>query len=193
MFGNLRTHCDGPGEHLKRVAKENQILENIYYKYENTAVTFEIYVTRIKEAYKILKDNGEVHNDSQKVQKSIREILSDTPDYLHAVGGIVHMDTDLNNYFNLEVDGLSQYVSTISPNVDLVRGTRGTGGRNVSSFTCGGRGGGRGGVRFGGRGGGRFGYGQGRSGRGRRGGCDGRGGRGGVLGGIVNHNSYNNN
>ena len=39
-FGNLRTHYDGPVEHLKRVAEENQILENIHYKNENTEVTF---------------------------------------------------------------------------------------------------------------------------------------------------------
>ena len=41
------------------------------------------------------------------------------------------MDTDLKNNFNLEVDMLSQYLSTISPNVDFVRGTRGKGDRNV--------------------------------------------------------------
>ena len=67
-FGNLRTHYDGPGEHLKCVSKANQILENIYYKNENTGVTFEVYVTRIKESYKILKYHGEIYNDSQKLQ-----------------------------------------------------------------------------------------------------------------------------
>ena len=48
-FGYLQTHYIGPGEHLKRVAKVNHILENIYYKNENTAVTFEVYTMRIKE------------------------------------------------------------------------------------------------------------------------------------------------
>ena len=42
---NLRTHYDGPGEYLKRVAEANQILETIHYKNENTAVTFEVYIT----------------------------------------------------------------------------------------------------------------------------------------------------
>ena len=65
-FENLINHYDGPGEHIKRVTKANQILENIHYKNENTAVTFEVYVTRIKESYKIIKEHGEVHNDSQK-------------------------------------------------------------------------------------------------------------------------------
>ena len=37
LFGNLRTQYDGPGEHLKRVAEENSILENIHYKNENIA------------------------------------------------------------------------------------------------------------------------------------------------------------
>ena len=31
-FGNLRIDYDGPGGHLKGVAKANQILENIHYK-----------------------------------------------------------------------------------------------------------------------------------------------------------------
>ena len=65
------------------MAEANQILENIHYKNENTAVTFEVYDTRIKESYKILKDHGEVHNASQKVQKLIREIHSDAPAYLY--------------------------------------------------------------------------------------------------------------
>ena len=60
-----------------------------HYKNEKLAVTFEVYGTRIKEAYKILKDHGKVHNDSQKVQKLIRRIRSDAPDYLNAAVGII--------------------------------------------------------------------------------------------------------
>ena len=63
-FEKLQTHHDGPEDNLKRVAKVNQILENIHHKNENTAVTFEVYVTRIKKSYKILKDHCKVHNDS---------------------------------------------------------------------------------------------------------------------------------
>ena len=50
FFGISQTHCDGPGEHLKCVAEANQILVNIHYKNENTAVTFEAYITRIKDS-----------------------------------------------------------------------------------------------------------------------------------------------
>ena len=170
-------------------------MENIHYKNENTAVNFEVYVTRIKESYNTLKYHGEVHNDSQKVQKLIRGIRSDTPAYLHTEVGIVQMDTALNNEFNLAVDRLSQYLSTRSPNVDFVRGNQGRGGRNFSSVPGGRRGGGRGGGKFGYErvGGDRFGYGKGEGGRGGR---DGRGGcgsrsRGRGVGG--NHNNYNNN
>ena len=159
-FGNLRTHSDGLGEHLKHVAEENEYFGNICYKNENAAVTFEFYSTRIKELYKILKDHGKVHNYSQKVHKLIRVIHIDTPAYLHTAVGIVHMYTILNNDFNLAVDRLLQYVSTRSSNFNLFIGTRGRGGRNISSVTDGGRGGGRGRGRFGyGRGEGvRFGY-----------------------------------
>ena len=77
------------------------------------------------------------------------------------------MDTALNNDFNLAVDRLSQYVSTISPNGDFIRGTRGKEGRNISNVTGVGTGGGRGKGIFGyGQSeGGRLGYGQGEGGR----------------------------
>ena len=54
--------------------KANHILDDIHYKNENTAVTFEVYDTRIKESYNILKYHCDIHNDSQKVQKFIRVI-----------------------------------------------------------------------------------------------------------------------
>ena len=135
----------------------------------------------------------------------IRIFCSDAPAYLHTAVGIVQMNTGLNNDFNLAVDRLSQYLSKRSPHLYFVVVTRGIGGRNISSVTGGGRGGGIGRGRFGyGRGeggrfgygrveGGRFGYGRGRCGRGGRGGqgvCGGRDGGRGVKG---NHNSYNNN
>ena len=125
----------------------------------------------------------------------IRGICSDAPDYLNTAVGIVHMDTALNNEFNLSVYRISQYISTRSPSVDFVRGTRGRGGRNASSVTGGGRGGGKVRGRFGyGRGkGGRFGYGRGGGVIGGRGGRGGRGGLGGGRGGRDNQNSYNNN
>ena len=74
------------------------------------------------------------------------------------------MDIALNNECNLALDMLSLYVYTRSPNVDLFRGNRGRGGRNISSVTVGGRCGGKGKGGFGyGRGElGVFGYGQGR-------------------------------
>ena len=112
LFGNLQIHYDGPREYLKRLAEANQILKNIHYKNENTAVTFEVYVTTIKDSYQILSNHGEVHSDSKKVQKLIRGIRSDAPAYLHTAVVIVQMDTALKNYFNLEVDRLSQYLST---------------------------------------------------------------------------------
>ena len=64
LFGKLLTHYDGTGENLKCGSESDQILENIHYKNENTAVTFEVYFTRIKESYKILKYHGKVHNGS---------------------------------------------------------------------------------------------------------------------------------
>ena len=82
-FGNLQNTYDEPGEHLKPVAEANQVLENIHYKNETIVVTFEVCATKIKDSYKILKDHGEVHNDSQKVQKFIRGMLSDAHAYLY--------------------------------------------------------------------------------------------------------------
>ena len=47
MVQRHRTYYDGPGEHLMCAVEANKILNEIYYKDENTSVTFEIYVTRI--------------------------------------------------------------------------------------------------------------------------------------------------
>ena len=57
-FENLQTHYDGLGKYLKRVVKANHILENIHWNNENTALTFEVYTTRIKELYKVIKDHS---------------------------------------------------------------------------------------------------------------------------------------
>ena len=69
----------------------NQILDNIHYNNENIAVTFEVYVTSIKESYKILKYHGGVHNDSYRVHILVRAICSDVPVYLHTAVGLVQM------------------------------------------------------------------------------------------------------
>ena len=50
FFGNLQTQYNVPGEKLKHVAEANHISENIHYKNENTAVTFEVYVRRIEDS-----------------------------------------------------------------------------------------------------------------------------------------------
>ena len=80
--------------------------------YLNTEVNFEFYVTRIKESYNRLKDHGEVHNDSQKVQKLIRGIRRDASFNLHTTFRIIHIDTAVKNDFNF-----APYVSTKLPNV----------------------------------------------------------------------------
>ena len=80
-----------------------------------------MYVISIKESYKIVKERGKVHNDSQKAPKLVRVILSDAPYYLHTSVLIIQMDTSLNTDFDLAVYRLSQYVSTISYNDDLVK------------------------------------------------------------------------
>ena len=80
----------------------------------------------------------------KKVQKFIRGIRT-----VRLLNYIQHSELyrwipALINDFNLEVDRLSQYVFTRSPNIDFIRGTQGRGGRNSSSVNGGGRGGGTG-------------------------------------------------
>ena len=52
----------------------------------------------------MLKDHGEVHNDSQKLQKLIRVICSNASAYLDTSVKILQVDTDLKNDPNLAGD-----------------------------------------------------------------------------------------
>ena len=64
----LRTHYDGPGARLKRIAAANQSLENLHYNQEQT-FSFEKYITIMQGAFNILRDNGEAKRETEKVCK----------------------------------------------------------------------------------------------------------------------------
>ena len=55
---NLRTHYDGPGAVLTRIASANQVLKTIHYNQE-WYFPFEKYVTKLKDFFEVLEENGE--------------------------------------------------------------------------------------------------------------------------------------
>ena len=110
-FQNLRTHYNGSGEHLKRVAEANQILDSIYYKNKKSAFTFEVYVIIVKEAHKLVKDHVELYNDAQKSIQLLRASkMTHHCTYKHRG----YCTDEPSNNFNSAVDRLLQSSQTTS-------------------------------------------------------------------------------
>ena len=151
----LRTHYDGPGARLKRIAAANQSLENLHYNQEQT-FSFEKYITVMQGAFNILRDNGEAKRETEKVRTLCKKITS-TNVQLQSAISTVAMDDNLRNNFTDACNKLSERVAMIFPavsggrttyrrNASAVRGGRGRGGRGRGPMH--GRGRGRGGRHY---------------------------------------------
>ena len=161
-FTALRTHYDGPGQIEKRLGYARSILANTHYRSEKQ-YSFESYVTKLSEAFEILKDNNVEKAERDKVDCLLDGILSDNQIVVTAKTN-VKMNHAMRTSFQVAVDHLSKLIGSTFANASY-NGKRPA--RNVSRMDTGRRGGrGNGGGRNGGRGG----RGGGRGGRGNRGG-----------------------
>jgi hypothetical protein len=161
-FEALRQHYDGPGQVEKRLAYAYNILNNTHYRSERQ-YNFESYVTKLSEAFEILRDNDVAKSEREKVDCLLNGIQSDNQVIVTAKT-TVRMNTGMRTSFQVAVDNLSELIGATFANTSN-NGKRPA--RNVSRMESG-----RGGR--GGRGG-------------RRAGRGGRGGRGGYRGGKM-HN-----
>lgn len=153
-YAALRVHYDGPGEIMKRNNYAYRILETTYYKSERS-LTFEGYVTKLSEAFEILKDNGMEKNELERVKILLDGIQSDNTLVQSAKTNVV-MDNNKRTSFQVAVDCLSEFIGSTFTGQVSPQGKRPA--RNISRMEMGGRG---------------------RGGRGRGGGRGGRGNRGG--------------
>ena len=64
-FEALRRHYDGPGQVEKRLAYAYDLLSNTHYKSERQ-FSFETYVTKLSEAFEVLKDNQVAKPEREK-------------------------------------------------------------------------------------------------------------------------------
>ena len=71
----LRSHYNGPGAKLKRIAAANQSLENLHYNQEQT-FSFEKYITVMQGAFNILRDSEEEKRETEKVCTLCKKITS---------------------------------------------------------------------------------------------------------------------
>jgi hypothetical protein len=164
-FDALRNHYDGPGQVEKRLGYARNILANTHYRSEKQ-YSFESYVTKLSEAFEVLKDNSVEKAEREKVDCLLDGIQSDNQIVVTAKTN-VRMNIAMRTSFQVAVDHLSELIGATFANasyhgkrpvrnvsrMDVGRGgRRGRGGR----YGRGGRGGGRGGRGTTGNGNGKF-------------------------------------
>jgi hypothetical protein len=162
----LRKHYDGPGEVEKRIAYASGILTNANYRSERQ-YSFESYVTKLSEAFEILKEHECAKTEREKVDYLLNGMQSDNQIIVTAKT-TVRMNISMRTSFQVAVDHLSELIGATFINASNY-GRKPA--RNVSGMESGHGGWGNHGVR---------------GGRGGRGGRNGRGGRGNR--GIKVHN-----
>ena len=72
---SLVQHYDGPGEKERRIALATEQIKSLHYKDERT-FTFEMFITKLKLAYKVLADNGIPKAEREKVSEMCEQINS---------------------------------------------------------------------------------------------------------------------
>eukprot|EP00980_Cylindrotheca_fusiformis_P007784 scaffold1664_cov130-Cylindrotheca_fusiformis.AAC.1 len=155
---SLCRHFDGPGGTQTRINQAQQTIRDLHYRSEQHAVNFHVYSTRMTDALNTLvRDNGIVKQPSEELQHLLDGIDSTAPDYVQTAAMVISMDEACQKDYRLAVDKLSQEIAKRNK---TTKGYGNGGGRKISAFNGGGRGG---------RGGGRGGRGSGRGGRGRGG------------------------
>ena len=109
----LRDHYDGPGSKMKRLANANQSISTLHYTQEHT-FSFEKYITKLKGAFNILKDNEEPKTEREKVRLMLQKIQSNNVQIQSAISTIA-MDDSLNSNFDLACNKLSERIAIIFP------------------------------------------------------------------------------
>ncbi len=79
---NLRAHYDGPGESLKRIKLATAQLEKAHYRAEHI-YSFEKFISDIKQADRVLDDNGRPRYEAEKVENLLAKIQSNHQSYVH--------------------------------------------------------------------------------------------------------------
>ena len=112
---NLRTHYDGPGAVLTRIASANQVLKTIHYNQEQS-FPFEKYVTKLKESFEVLEENGEGKTEAEKVRIMLENIRI-TNNEVQAAQTFVAMNPSLSKNFEDAANALSERVAILYPNI----------------------------------------------------------------------------
>ena len=146
-FEALRQHYDGPGQIEKRLAYAYNIITTTHYRSERQ-YSFENYITKLSEAFEILKDNDVAKSEREKVDCLLNGMQSENQIIVTAKT-TVRMNMAMRTSFQIAVDHLSELIGATFHNASN-RGQRPA--RNVSRMGTG-RGGRGGRGRFGGRGG----------------------------------------
>ena len=80
----LRNHYDGPDGKTRRIAAAQQQISSLHYKGE-AAMPFDTFTARLSQAYRLLKDNGEVYTELTKVTTMLKKINNSHPQLQAAI------------------------------------------------------------------------------------------------------------
>jgi hypothetical protein len=131
-FQALRAHYDGPGQIEKRLGYARNILANTSYKSERQ-YSFESYVTKLSEAFEIMKDNEVEKAEREKVDCLLDGIVSENQIVVTAKTN-VRMNHAMRTSFQVAVDHLSELIGATFANASY-NGKRPA--RNVSRMETG--------------------------------------------------------
>ena len=113
-FEALRKHYDGPGQVEKRLAHAYNILNNTHYRSERQ-YNFESYVTKLSEAFEILKDNDVPKAEREKVDCLLNGMQSENQIIITAKTN-VRMNLAMRTSFQVAVDHLSELIGATFAN-----------------------------------------------------------------------------
>jgi hypothetical protein len=107
-FEALRTHYDGPGQIKKRLGYARNILANIHHR-SKKQYSFKSYVTKLSEAFEILKDNNVEKAEREKVDCLLDGIQSDNQIVVTAITNVC-MKHAMRTSFQVAVDHLLELI-----------------------------------------------------------------------------------
>jgi hypothetical protein len=105
-FEALRKHYDGPGQVEKRLAYAYNIVNTTHYRSERQ-YSFENYVTKLSEAFEILKDNDVAKPEREKVDCLLNGMQSENQIIVTAKT-TVRMNMAMRTSFQVAGDHLSE-------------------------------------------------------------------------------------
>jgi hypothetical protein len=110
------THYRGTAETARRAAEAESMLECLHYMSE-ASFSFEKYVTKMNECFKLMDDNDQVLAEAQKVKKLLNGVKSSTHPEINALKTVVRATHPTD--FNAATTLMAGQIAVIFPSASL--------------------------------------------------------------------------